>query len=60
MINTEKFDSGGPGLFLRGQNIYLLFNSDVVYFLLKTNGGETEGLVLLFLWFRVLCRWVAK
>ena len=53
MINTEKFDSGGPGLFLRGQNIYLLFNSDVVYFLLKTNGGETEGLVLLFLWFRV-------
>ena len=54
MINTEKFDSGGAGLFLRGQNIYLLFNSDVVYFLLKTNGGETEGLVLLFLWFQVL------
>lgn len=29
----------------------LLLNSDIVNFLLKTNGGETGGLVLLFLQF---------
>ena len=27
----------------------LLLNSDIVNFLLKTNGGETEDLTLLFL-----------
>ena len=31
------------------QNIYLFFNSDIVNFLLKTNGGETEIPILLFL-----------
>ena len=30
------------------QNISLLFNSDIVDFLFKTNEGEIEGLILLF------------
>ena len=34
--------------------MYLLFNSDIVEFLFKTNGGKTEGLDLLFLSFGVL------
>ena len=29
--------------------MYLLFNSDIVSLLLNTNGGETVGLILLFL-----------
>ena len=32
-----------------GENINLLFNCDIVNPLLNTNGGETEGLILLFL-----------
>ena len=43
-------------------NIYLLFNSDIVNFVLKTDGvgeggygsGGAEGLILLFLFFGVL------
>ena len=35
--------------FSGGQSIYLLFNSDIEDFLLKTNGGKTEDLILLFL-----------
>ena len=35
--------------FSGGQSIYLLFNSDIENFLLKTNGGKTEDLILLFL-----------
>ena len=37
-----------------GQEVYLVFNSDIVNYLLKTTGGETEGLILLLLWFGVL------
>ena len=32
----------------------MLFNSDIMDFLLKTKEGETEGLILLFLQFEVL------
>ena len=39
---------------LGGQNIYLVFNSDIVDFLFKTNGGGTEGLFCYFLQFGVL------
>ena len=39
----------------------LLFNSHIVNLLLKTNVGEIEDLILLFLWFKVLwesgCWW---
>ena len=42
-------------------NIYLLFNSDIVNFVLKTDGlgrgyeiGGAEGFILLFLFFGVL------
>ena len=35
-------------------NIYLLLNSNIVNFVLKTNSGETENLILLFLYFGVL------
>ena len=30
------------------ENMNLLFNCDIVNLLLNTNGGETEGLILLF------------
>ena len=36
------------------ENMHLLSDSDIVNLLLKTNGGETEGLILLFLYFVVL------
>ena len=35
--------------FLERKYMYLLFNSDIVNLLLNTNGGKTEGLILLFL-----------
>ena len=38
----------------RGQEINLPFNSDIVNFLLKTDGEVLESLMLLFFWFRVL------
>ena len=31
------------------QEVYLLFNSDIVNYLLRTTGGEAGGLILLFL-----------
>ena len=37
------------GRFPGRESIYLLFISDVVNFLFKTSGGETQGLILLFL-----------
>ena len=40
--------------YLGGQNILLLFNSDILTFLFKTDGAETEGLIILFLEFGVL------
>ena len=36
------------------ENMHLLSDSDIVNLLLKTNRGETEGLILLFLYFVVL------
>ena len=35
--------------FSGGKNMNLLFNSDTVNLLLKNNGGEIAGLILLFL-----------
>ena len=46
---TVEFRDYFPG----GYDKYLLVNSDVVNFLLKTNGGETEGVILLLLYFGV-------
>ena len=40
---------------------YLLFNSDIVNFVWKTDEGEAESIVLLIfvLWWCFYCRWVA-
>ena len=38
MVNTRDFDSGGSRLFSGGQEVYLLFNSDIVNF--KTSRGR--------------------
>ena len=35
--------------FPRGHEVYLLFNYDIVNYLLNTTEGKTEGLILLFL-----------
>ena len=37
MVNTSENDSGDPRLFPRRRNLNLVFNSDIVNFLLKTN-----------------------
>ena len=39
---------GGEGLFPERVNKSLFFDSDIKKSLLKTNGGETESLILLF------------
>ena len=43
-----------------GRNTYLLFNSDIVDFVWKTDGGETESIVLLIfvLWWCFNRRWM--
>ena len=37
-----------------GQEVYKLFGSDIVNYLLRTTGGHAGGLILLFLLFGVL------
>ena len=55
MVNTPEFQSRGlrsfPG---RGEYDLLFDDDDIVNLLLKSNGGETEGFILLFLLFGVL------
>ena len=49
--------------FLEGQSIYLLFNSDVVNFLLKTNGGRDRkpNFVLFLGWSALIVGgWVSR
>ena len=49
MVNTEEFDFGGPRSFFgRAEHIFV-FNSNIDNFLLKTNEGKTEELIVLFL-----------
>ena len=49
MVSTAEFNYGGWRSFAGKGSIYLLFISDIVNFLFKTSGGETQGLILLFL-----------
>ena len=43
----------------QGENMDLLFNSDIVNLLLKTSGGETEGLICYFCCLKCSdCQWV--
>ena len=51
MASTAVFISDGPRTFPEitgNKGTILLFNSDFVKFLLKTNRGVTESLILLF------------
>ena len=54
MVNTPEFQSRGLRSFPGRGEYDLLFDDDIVNLLLKSNGGETEGLILLFLLFGVL------
>ena len=46
MVNNGFISSGRGSIPGRGRHD-LLFNSDIVNLLLKANGGDTEGLILL-------------
>ena len=54
MVNSPEFQSSDPRLFPGRREYDLLFDVDKVIPLLKNNGGETEGLILLFLLFGAL------
>ena len=47
-ISNSEYNFSNKGLFSKEANKNLFFNSDTKNFLLKTNGGETEILILLF------------
>ena len=48
VVSGLQYYFGSPGSFPEGVYKSLFFNSDIKNFLLKTNGGETESLILLF------------
>ena len=57
----EDSDTGGPSSITvkLGWNTYLLFNTDIVNFVWKTDEGEAKSIVLLILVFwRCLNRWM--
>ena len=45
---------------LRWNTLYLLYHSDIVNFVWKTDEGEVEGIVLFMfvIWWWFCCRWV--
>ena len=47
-LALENLVSVDGDCFSGGHEVYLLFNFDSVNYLLKTTGGETEALILLF------------
>ena len=47
-LTSLSFNSVVRDRFLGEENMDLLFNSDIVNILLKTDGEEKEGLILLF------------
>ena len=47
MVSNLEYNFGGPRPFLEGADKKLAFHSDIKNFLLKTNGGETERVILL-------------
>ena len=49
MVNTSSLISMDGDRLPVELEMYLLFNSDIVNYLLKTTAGETESLILLFL-----------
>ena len=44
-LTLENLMSVDGGSFRGGQKVYLLFNCNIMKYLLKTTGGETEGLI---------------
>ena len=53
-VSKPKIQFSNPRSFRGVENMDLLFNSDIVNFLLKTNGGRHRRLNLIFLKFGVL------
>ena len=44
---------------LGGENVDLLFDSNILVLLIKIMGGETEGLVIIVVWSAlIVSRWV--
>ena len=54
VVRKSEFNPVVGDRFLGGENMNLLFISGIVNLLLKTNGGEAEGIILLFELFGVL------
>ena len=48
MVSKSKLQFSDPSSSPGGKKMDLLFNSEKVNLLFKTNGGETEGLIFLF------------
>ena len=57
MVSKSVFKCSGPRSFPERDNMNMIFNSDIVNLLLKTSGGETEGLLQLSVggWVVVTC-----
>ena len=54
VVNELEVQSSDPSSFPEWGEYILLFDVDIVNLRLKSSDGETEGLMLLFLWFGVL------
>ena len=54
VVSNIEYNLRSPGSFPKGVYKNLFFNSDIKNFSLKTNGGETESLILSFFFFGVL------
>ena len=49
VVNDLEFQCSDPDSFSEWGEFHLLFDVDIVNLSLKSNGGETKGLMLLFL-----------
>ena len=47
MVSNLEYNFGGPRSVFEGADKKFAFHSDIKNFLLKTNGGETERVILL-------------
>ena len=54
VVSNIEYNLRSPGSFPKEVYKNLFFNSDIKNFPLKTNGGETESLILSFFFFGVL------
>ena len=58
VVNDTDFQWSNQSLFPEWGALSLLFDVDIVNLPLKNNEGDTEGLMLLFLFASVVGRWV--